>query len=265
MFLNRFEKDFNIDLNFNDGPGIRKFTPFQKSIIREAANRWQSVITRDLSPEDHNGETIDDLRVNVSIRSLNNPSVVAQASVLKTRANGLPYLARLEFNSDLRQAVPRITEITESQFGFMGRSAATGQNIRTDSTTDNRLFKFTVHELGHSLGLNGASQNWINQTNNQLDFVGPNALREYRDIFNRDTAPSIPLQKLTLGSGKTIGAHWDRSIASPFSDDNDRNKNVGEIMYRAVSRNRNFSLSRITVGALQDLGYGVDYSAADFF
>jgi hypothetical protein len=238
-------KDFNIDLNFNDGQGIREFTPFQKSIIQEAANRWQSVITQDLSPVQRNGEIIDDLRVNVSIGSFGGNSPVAQAAVLKTRmANGLPYLAQLEFNAD------RITEITRSQFGFID------QNIRTNSTIDNRLFKFTVHELGHSLGLNGASENWRSQRNNQLDFVGRNALREYGTIFGN--SESIPLEE-----GR--GTHWDASIASPFPPQNRRRINVGEILYSVIDRNQNFSLSRITVGALQDLGYGVDYNAADSF
>jgi hypothetical protein len=90
-----------------------------------------------------------------------------------------------------------------------------------------------------------------------LDFVGQNALREYRTIF-RNSEASIPLEE-------TRGTHWDASIASPFREQNRRRINVGEILYSVIDRNQNFSLSRITVGALQDLGYGVDYSAADSF
>ena len=98
-----------------------------------------------------------------------------------------------------------------------------------------------AHEMGHALGFTpGAAvfSRWIVGNT----FVGANALREYKTIFATTTAVAVPMQ--------AGGAHWDENVFG------------NELMTPSTTGAPEY-ISRITIGALQDMGYTVNYAAAE--
>jgi hypothetical protein len=103
------------------------------------------------------------------------------------------------------------------------------------------LIDVLAHEMGHAIGFT-RNANVFNRFVVGDTFTGPNAVREFNSVFNR-TGTSVPLQ---LGGG-----HWDETVfgnelMTPFADGTNR-------------------ISRVTVGALADLGYTVSYAAAETY
>ena len=108
------------------------------------------------------------------------------------------------------------------------------------------LVAIMIHEFGHALGMPGASSF---QTFIVGDyFTGPNAVREYESIFGASADTNgVPLE--TGGGGGTAGAHWSEA---EFGN---------ELMTGYLSATN--LISTVTVGAFEDVGYDVDYTAAD--
>jgi len=106
---------------------------------------------------------------------------------------------------------------------------------------DGTLLPVILHEMGHAFGL-GTLWSFRDLLGSR-GYVGANALREYRSIFGIPDAPAVPV----AGSG-----HWDEGVLK------------NELMTpMAEQPGTPMPISRITVGALQDLGYSVNYAAAD--
>jgi hypothetical protein len=110
-----------------------------------------------------------------------------------------------------------------------------------------------VHEIGHILGLGTL---WGNRglitgagTSNPR-YTGPNALAAYNSIFGVHES-GVPVEN-TGGAG-TRDAHWRESAFST------------EVMTGFAGPGNNLPVSRITVGALADLGYQVNVNAADAY
>jgi hypothetical protein len=98
-----------------------------------------------------------------------------------------------------------------------------------------------AHEMGHAFGFTdgaGVFSRWITGDT----FTGANALREFRAIFG-STATSVPLQA-------GVRAHWDETVFG------------NELMSPSIGGTPN-PISRVTVGALADMGYTVSYAAAE--
>lgn len=104
-----------------------------------------------------------------------------------------------------------------------------------------------LHEMGHVIGIGNLwDDKNVTKAAPNCDYVGPNAIREYKAISGCPFA--VPIER----DGGAACGHWD--------DECLRN----ELMTGYFSAGTN-PLSRITVGSLQDLGYQVDYSNADAF
>jgi|GEM_PF-4229426 len=100
-----------------------------------------------------------------------------------------------------------------------------------------------IHEIGHGLGFVPGISVFNRFVDEEAElFIGQNATREYNTVFGRQGV-GVPLQPGVL-------AHWD--------EDTFRN----EVMTPQIGAAGN-PLSRITVGALEDMGYQVNYAAAD--
>ena len=122
-----------------------------------------------------------------------------------------------------------------------------------DATTP-QLRGLLLHEFGHALGIGTSwSRKSLTQTpttDNPI-YVGTNAVREFNRIFGT-TGTSVPLAN--TGSTASNGVHWresvlDTELMTPFIEA------AGVAM----------PLSTITVGAMQDLGYSVNYAMADAY
>ena len=192
-----------------------------------AAQRWSQVITGDLpGVTDSEGVFVDDLRI------------VVQEGLLgggDGPGNALANAGPDEFRS-----------------GAAGLPWAASAGIDPYDASDPQLKNIVLHEFGHALGFGISGQgvpNFYSRFVSGDGFTGTNALREYRSRFG-DTNTSVPLE--TGGGAGTAGAHWRESVFKT------------ELMTGYSERaGVSMPLSAITVGAMQDMGYTVNYAAAD--
>jgi hypothetical protein len=115
-------------------------------------------------------------------------------------------------------------------------------------TNNGTLVDVIVHEMGHVLGL-GTLWDSKGLKADNFNYTGQNALEEYRLLSGNTSATSIPLER--SGGPGTAGGHWAESVFG------------SELMTGFASGG--MEMSRMTIAALEDLGYAVDYSKADEF
>ncbi len=106
-----------------------------------------------------------------------------------------------------------------------------------------------MHEMGHVLGLGTLWDQFDFVDRGKAGYTGRNALEEYRTLSGHGSAAYVPLE--TGGGSGTASGHWSERV---FGD---------EIMTGYV--NGDMPISRVTIGALEDLGYSVRYGQADAF
>jgi hypothetical protein len=118
-----------------------------------------------------------------------------------------------------------------------------------DMRADGTLVSVIMHEMGHVLGLGTLwdAFNFIDRAN--AGYTGEHALAAYRQLTGNLTTPSIPLE--TTGGAGTAFGHWSEAR---FDD---------EIMTGYAGGD--MDVSSVTIGALEDLGYAVNYAYADAF
>ena len=217
------ETSFDIDLNIQS----TTLTQAQRRIINQAAQRWESIITRGIpSVRFNNGEVVDDLKIDVFVRPIDGVGgTLGQAGPTGVREeSGLPFLGFIEFDQ---------ADVNQEQ-------------------ADGTLDEIFTHEIGHILGF-GTLWSEFNLINGKgtgnPQYTGRAAVREYNQAFNRNVN-SIPLEA-TGGQG-TRDSHWRESVFG------------NELMSGFIAAGNN-PLSRISIAALADLGYQVDLSQTDRF
>ena len=216
--------DFQIDFTFsNDSP---------QSLVTAAglaANLWQSVITENLpSVFDPTFGLIDDIQINVQLGLLSGDS----DGDGNTLAQGQPLLFRTDATG-----LPYLAQI----------------GIDEADITNPELSTIMAHEIGHCLGFPD-SIGWRNNviplgSVTPTHFIGTNAVREYDLLFGTAAdAAGVPLEQ--DGGAGTAFAHWDDATFG------------NELMTGTLDFTSTNPLSVITVGAFEDMGYGVNYAAA---
>ncbi|MBN9487232.1 MAG: hypothetical protein J0H44_08415 [Alphaproteobacteria bacterium] len=108
------------------------------------------------------------------------------------------------------------------------------------------LYYVILHEMGHVLGI-GSLWNYDGLTSGS-GYFGQNALNAYRLLTGNPYATSVPVE--TQGGQGTAGVHWSEAA-------------FGNELMTGYIAGAPDPLSIVTVGSLQDLGYRVNYSAAD--
>ena len=223
---------FQIDISFSGNVSDKT-----KVAARQAADKWQNVITGDLPSVVIDGEYIDDFKLVVKEQAVDGLyGALAYAGPTRTYANGESIIQK------------RATSNTS----YGGTAVVDIADRNNDQIKD-----IMVHELGHALGIGpfwrlehirngfkplGLIQNLF--TDSPI-YVGKNALAEYRKLA--PGAVGIPLE--SGGGGGTRGAHWSEAVFG------------NELMTGYLSPT--MPLSRVTLGALKDLGYSVNYAKAD--
>ena len=193
----------------------------------QAAARWTEVIVGDLpdivSPV--YGE-IDDILITVQMGLLDNDT--------DGDGNTLAQARPLAFRSDAA-GLPFLAEV----------------GVDPADTDRSDLFAVMTHEFGHALGF-PASNGWLDNVDDPTTpafFTGTNAVREYNSVFGASANPNgVPIEQ--NGGAGTAYAHWDDAVFG------------NELMTGFIDVGLN-PLSVITVGAFEDMGYTVDYAAAD--
>ena len=203
-----------------------------RDVCEKVAKRWSEVIVGDLpSVNDPSLGFVDDFRMTVTMGLLG--SATGSDGSTKSLANAKP----LEFRKD------------GAKLPWLG---ITG--IDPADTNPQLLEATLLHEFGHALGL--VPEVWdrrnlvLSLTDGPI-YVGQNAVREFNTIYGENVR-GIPLEK--EGDEGTAGAHWSEAVMKT------------ELMTGfAEAPGTRMPLSKITVGALADIGYQVDYARADPF
>ena len=199
--------------------------PKYQGAFTSAAIRWAQIIVADIP--DFNSSTygfIDDLLIDASIVAIDGAGgILGQAGPDEFRPGSrLPSHGEMEFDS------------------------ADVAAMFANGTWTNVI----LHEMGHILGI-GTLWTTLGLKNGPSgDYIGTNALREYRTLSGNSSATSIPIEH-DFGAG-TANAHWDE-------DRFNAELMTGFIEAAGVA----MPISRMTVGSLQDMGYTVNYAAAD--
>lgn len=116
---------------------------------------------------------------------------------------------------------------------------------------DGSLVSVIIHEMGHVLGLGTIwDRLGLRQGAGTVNprFVGQNAMREFAALTGAAGPEAVPLAN--RGGPGTRDAHWREAVFG------------NELMTGFIDAGAN-PISRVTVGALEDTGYTVDYDHAD--
>ena len=134
------------------------------------------------------------------------------------------------------------TGIMEFDIGDLARMEADGS-----------LLNVIIHEMGHVLGIGtiwSLKNLLVGAGTANPRFTGTNATREFATLIGA-TAPT-PVPVANTGGAGTRDGHWRESVFG------------NELMTGFLNPGSN-PLSRVTIGSLEDLGYAVNYNAADNF
>ena len=234
--------DFNITFDFGEG-----FNDDWRLAAQYAAARWEQIIVADFADSTIDNlcgtripeTTVDDLLIRLEYASGPDRPFIADATTCATApGTGRPITGRIRLNA-----------------GGWDRNVKKGDGVSID--------RALIHELGHVLGI-GVSSGYVergrnpNQSADLVYFAGPNALSQFERIFPNDA-------KLALEYGyegvplEDDGGHWlahRLHVAVPGYAHN--------LKYDIMSPGGGLGLiTAVTVGALEDLGYEVNYSQAD--
>ena len=220
------ESPFRIEVRFSGG-----LTERQQDAFKEAADRWTRVIVGDLPSVLVDGEVVDDLLILADGSDIDGPSkILGQAGPTRLRpdnagdAASLPVKGRMSFDTaDLEQ-------------------------MEQEGTLNDVI----THEMGHVLGIGTIwkRKNLLKDagTDNPT-FAGASAMTEY-NALQGDESENNPVPVENTGGPGTAGGHWRETVF--------RN----ELMSGFISASGN-PLSRMTIASLADLGYVVDFDAAE--
>ena len=224
---------FNIEFRGQD-----KATPAVKNALVRAAQKWESIIVGD-DPDVSigHGAKVDDLVIDVQVGAIDGQSgTLAYAYPTGVRTDDKSYHA---YRGDIR------VDVADSG----------GGNAK-------ELYSTVLHEIGHVLGI---GTNWVQlglltgNNSRQPRFIGANAVREYNRLFKR-VSVSVPVEN--TGAAGTRGGHWSENVLQEEL----MTGYLNSVIYYpdgTSSFTSETPLSTITVGALEDEGYDVNYAAAD--
>ncbi|MPY66919.1 hypothetical protein F8S09_09480 [Deinococcus sp. SDU3-2] len=215
-------------------PNGTLLTPAQQAAFTGAAARWSQVIAAGLPDvagvQISTGArvTVDDLTIVASSVPIDGPGkVLGQAGPRQVRpGTSLPLWGEMQFDS------------------------ADLASMEANGT----LTGVILHEMGHVLGIGTLWNRFLAAdaasctAATQVQYTGAAGLREYRALGG--LAAAVPVED-GYGEGTKCG-HWKKSVFG------------AELMTGFVSRGQ-MPLSRLTLGALADLGYSVNYAAADAY
>ena len=269
---------FNIDLVFVDPA----FTEIQKTFIRQAADRWEEVITEDLEDVDFQQrpfefsawspvtDIVDDLRI--FVHRLSEGSYGGRAGVYLSRHNGKPVLAWMSFSRTL---------LSQAEDVHQWRKRHPHTEILLKGPEEG-LVNLALHEIGHCLGI-GVKQyrkHYLGEGDYKYfrddsawlwllsvgwsgpHFTGPLAIQAFYEAGGDSYAgEGVPIEE--------DWTHWRDSVFtnSPGEFYSELMSPSGSLVWGAPTVSplayKGEGLSAITIAALADMGYEVDFSQAD--
>jgi hypothetical protein len=201
----------------------------QRAAFETAAARWGQIITADVPAVVIDGETIDDVRIDAAGEFIDGPGrILGRAGPIELRPTTfIPATGIMSFDSaDLAQM-----------------------------EEDGSLVSVIAHEMGHVLGFGTIFDRVDLITGaggNDPQFTGMAAAREYGDLLGGDGPRPTSVPLANVGGPGTRDGHWREEVFA------------NELMTGFLDTGAN-PISRLTIGAFEDLGYSVDYAAADAY
>ena len=242
---------FDIELVF-----LQHGSPQQDEVVRDAAEKWESVIVQDVwdldlaqnpIPAGQCGEgspaidnEIDDVRMFVSIDSIDGPgNILARAAPCAWRFT--PFIGA--------QDIPRSVAVGAMEFDEddLPRLAAQGVLVST-----------VMHEMGHVLGFGTMwdifdlleNPSVDGNPNSDTHFTGSLATAAFERAGGRNYRGGAIVPVENGGTRGSADSHWRESVFE------------NELMTPFLSTGIE-PLSAVTIEAMADLGYNVDPSVAD--
>lgn len=220
---------YRITVNFRGG-----LTAGQKAAFKAAAARWERAIPAALPAVKVNGVTTTGCIIDAKGSAIDGPSgILGMAGPTRLRP-GIPTMGKAAY-------LPCA--------GMMSFDSADLAKMESDGS----LLDVITHEMGHVIGIGTvwrrkgflAGAGTVNPT-----FTGGRCRTAFHDLGGLGN--EIPVEN--TGGGGTRDSHW-------------RERFFGvELMTGWVSPAGTKSpLSRLTIASLEDLGYDVDYSAAEAY
>lgn len=199
-----------------------------RDIAEAAAGRWEGIILNDLTDgvDPDTGDLIDDVLIKIQLGLLGD---------IASDGEG-----RIEINEG--EILVRPAEDANPHLPLISSIGIDSADLETAALYDGFLWA-----IGQALGFTYASTQLGIRSGDS--FGGANALREYRTLGIDPDATAVPLEPENENLG---GVYWNRQVLDPelMAGENDQQLNP---------------LSRLTIGAFEDIGYEVDYSKADRF
>ena len=239
------ETSFDIDLRYLGTPP----SAAQKNTIRAAADIWESAITAGLpfagvtnsslkcaagDPSTF-GESIDDLRIDVRLERIDGAGgVLGRAGPCVLRRGGLPMIGEVHLDT--------------ADLAVFGSTF-----VRT----------LMVHEIAHVLGF-GSISPWRSRLRNRVSqfsfnppdthFAGTAAVAAFDELLGDATysGGKVPVENDVATYGGSVNGHWRESVFDT------------ELMTPSMDVGGN-PLSKVTIAALADIGYSVDYTQAESY
>ncbi len=270
----QYEPDFNIELVFLNSVLTSSQPDSVKKIVRQAAARWESVITGDLPEVDHSSnpcditietkkytnppirvdDVVDDLRIFVHVDSIDGSrGTLAQAGPLELRDSLL---------------LPVVSVIILDE-----------RDISSSSSSSYFLQRIILHEMGHALGFTSNVWNERNLLQGlgwdvffsffsidwDVRFIGRRAIEAFNNAGGRKYAEN---DKVPVENNITLLQDWEPDWGREYSHWREsvfRKGNESELMVGRVDTSHRLPLSAITIQSFADLGYQVDVNQADSY
>jgi hypothetical protein len=212
-----------------------------KDAVNQAVARWRRVILQDIGgftlqrPADACftgqpalNETSRNLMLFVRVRNIDGAkSALANSGVcLVSQGSNLPVMSLITIDSE--------------DIAYMDANGL--------------LSGVILHEMGHAIGFSStifSPKSLLGGSSANPFFTGITGRVEFAKRKPGYTGTPVPLEN--VGGAGTVSSHWRQSV---FGD---------ELMVGFVSPGAILPLSTVTIGAMQDLGYVVDLTAADSF
>ncbi len=282
---------FNIDFDFADTNQVVAIGGVKVNIadvFQAAARRWEQVIVADIPNDvstmfpnpDGTPRPVDDLLISASVVPIDGPGgILGQARPDEFRTPpadpatdpNAPPADPNNPNAPQGLGIPS-REFRLNSLPISGEMQFDIDDL-ADSTPDS-FFRTVLHEMGHVLGFGTLWEdfNLVSPDFNTLDYLGPAAIDQYKQVFDVRARLGLPDNFIpyenALGPGSDR-SHWRETVfgnelESPLAEDPTDPSAPG---FNVVTTSPGFSspLSRVTTASMEDLGYTVYNPSADFF